>query len=290
MDKIKKLDQFYTKPNIALSCWLNSLPIIYDLTGKTTDDLFFIEPSAGNGVFYNLLPEGNDKRMGIDIDPQHKEIIKDDFLSWNNNLPYSRRDIIVIGNPPFGKRGNKAVSFLNKAASISNIIIFIVPIIFRKFFIHKQITQDLKWIYSLNLPRSSFSTLKKNNYPVNTELQIWTRFDSRHKDYRLLFPPPINHKDFDMNQYNNTKSMLKVFNNKFDFAVPCQGWQDYTRKETDPNKCEKQKQWILFNAHKTEIRERLYNIDFSKLAMKNTTSVPGFRKGDVVQEYIRLYK
>ena len=79
--------------------------------------------------------------------------------------------------------------------------------------------------------------------------------------------------------------MLKVFENNFEFAVPCQGWQDYARRETDPRKCEKQKQWILFAPNNKDVFSRLYEMDFSNLAMKNTTIIPGFRKGDIVQEY-----
>ncbi len=81
---------------------------------------------------------------------------------------------------------------------------------------------------------------------------------------------------------------MKVFDNDFDFAVPRQGYYDYNRKETDKNKCEKNIQWILFKANNNEILQRLKNIDFVKLSKKNT-SVFGFGKADVVEEYILLY-
>lgn len=286
----EKLDRFFTKPDIAGLCWMSLLPVLRKLTGKTIKELFFIEPSAGDGVFYDLLPKGQDRRMGIDIAPLRDEFVKRDFLKWDYR-PFScpGKDIVIVGNPPFGTRGDLAVQFLNKAASIADTVAFIVPVIFRKYFIHKQIVRGLRWIYSTDLPRNSFRTKKKTDYEVNTEFQIWTRLPTEYKDRRLSVPPPIAHKHFEMWQYNNTKEMLKVFENNFDFAVPCQGWQDYTRKETDPRNCEKQKQWILFNPHGRIIRERLYQIDFPALAMKNTTSIPGFRKGDIVREYSCLY-
>ncbi len=81
-----------------------------------------------------------------------------------------------------------------------------------------------------------------------------------------------------------------MFNEPFDFAVPCQGWQDYRRREQDPNLCEKHKQWMLFKPQNELSRARLYEeIDYERLAFKSATAIPGFRKGDLVQEYIKQY-
>ena len=285
-----KLDQFFTKPDIAHWCWIRLLPVLHKLTGTKIKELFFIEPSAGDGVFYDLLPKGYNRKIGLDVAPLRKEFIQQDFLTWNAQARlYPKKDTIIVGNPPFGTRGDLAVKFFNKATTIADTIAFIVPVIFRKYFIHKQLHQDLRCVYSKNLARNAFRTAKKPDYNVNTVFQIWTRLASNHKDLRLFSPPPTSHQDFDMWQYNNTPEMLKVFKYHFDFAVPCQGWQDYTRKETNPQKCEKNKQWILFNPHTKSVRTRLYKMDFESLAMKSTTSIPGFRKGDIVQGYSYLY-
>jgi len=286
---VLRLDQFFTKQCVAMSCWRSLCPILSRLTAKRLDELYFIEPSVGDGAFYDLLPLAN--RIGLDIEPRRADFLGQDFLTWSHHPDnYQQKDIVVIGNPPFGKRANMAVKFLNKASTIADTVAFIVPVIFRKYLIHKLIDPSMRWIYSTSLPREAFWTDKKDIYGVNTEFQIWTRLASRHKNKRLFAPPPIRHKDFDMWQYNNTKGALKVFENPFDFAVPSQGWQDYNRRETQPNKCEKHKQWLLFKAADEIVRARLYEgIDYEALAMKNTTSIPGFRKGDLVQEYSSLY-
>ena len=52
-----RLDQFFTKPHITLSCWESLCPVLYKLTGEKINDPYFIEPSAGDGAFYDLLPE-----------------------------------------------------------------------------------------------------------------------------------------------------------------------------------------------------------------------------------------
>lgn len=50
---MQELDQLYTQHGIAKRCVSYALPILTRLAGKRP---FFIEPSAGDGVFYNLLP------------------------------------------------------------------------------------------------------------------------------------------------------------------------------------------------------------------------------------------
>ncbi len=287
----KLLDQFFTKPNVAELCWNNIISVLPDLTDNDINDLFFIEPSVGNGVFYDLLPKGKMHRIGVDIEPKRKEFIEQDFLSWDYPPSFANREnTVIIGNPPFGKRGDLAVQFFNKASTIADIIAFIVPVIFRKYFIHKELVKDYSWVYSTDLPRAAFTFNNKEDYEVNTEFQVWTRHKNNRENKRLFSPPPIKHKDFDMWQYNNTEGALKMFNNPFDFAVPSQGWQDYTRREFDANACEKNKQWMLFRIKDKQVYNRLFaEIDYTALSMKNTTSIPGFRKGDVVQEYLYLY-
>ncbi len=68
-----KLDQFYTKPNTAELCisfLRNNINIEkYDV---------ILEPSAGNGVFVDLMPE--EKILALDLEPYHSKIIKQDFF------------------------------------------------------------------------------------------------------------------------------------------------------------------------------------------------------------------
>lgn len=92
----------------------------------------FLEPSAGNGVFYNLFPQN---KYGIDLNPQNDQIIKMDFF----NYLVSDKNVITIGNPPFGKNSSLAVKFFNHAAQFSNMICFIVPKTFQKYSIKQKL-------------------------------------------------------------------------------------------------------------------------------------------------------
>ena len=282
------LDPFYTKTDIAAACWQHFTDILLPLN-RAIEELYFVEPAAGTGAFYAQMPPH--RSLGIDIAPKSHNIIKQDFFNVTHVLSVPR-DTAIVGNPPFGKRGKLAIAFFNHAASLVNIVAFIVPVNFRKWRVHKQLDASMRFISKLALPREAFQLSCGRPFSVNTEFQIWTRlpFQDALRDMRRYQPLPINHKDFRIWQYNNTTAALKVFQNSFDFAVPCQGWQDYSRKETDEKRCERNKQWMLFKATSPGILGRLMCIDYERLARECGTAVPGFRKGDLVKEYSERYE
>ena len=276
------LDQYYTKPDTARECWETLLGVLPVPASRAK----FIEPSAGDGAFFDLLPVR--RRIGLDVAPRHAGIREQDFLTWEHRAR-DRLLQVVVGNPPFGSRGDLAVRFVNKAAEIADTVGFIVPVNFRKFAIHKQLNDDLQLIAAKPLLRNSFRLSSGRDYEVNTEFQVWTRVPSKAENLRQFEPPPIAHQDFLIRQYNNTPEALKVFHEPFDFAVPCQGWQDYSRREQDADRCEKNKQWMLLKAATRRILRQLLGIDYEDLALRTGTSTPGFRKNDLVREYAETY-
>lgn len=280
------LDQFYTKPEIAAACWKHFTDTLVRLN-RNPNDMFFIEPAAGSGVFYKLLPQ--QRRLGIDLVPKCDDVKPQDFFKLTD-LRSTPSEIAIIGNPPFGKRGKLAIAFFNHAAHLADIIAFIVPVNFRKFTTHKHLDPSMRFISKLPLPRDAFHLHTGKSYSVNTEFQIWTRLATPHPDMRQYKPLPIRHEDFQMWQYNNTPDALKVFQNAFDFAVPCQGWQNYSRRETNEKLCERNKQWILLKAKNPTVLARLMEIDYELLAQECGTAVPGFRKGDLVKAYTEKYE
>ena len=74
--KNNELDKFYTKPEVAIKL-INTLNGLYPF--EEYDIL--LEPGAGSGSFLLNLPK--DKRIGIDLDPAHQEIVKSDYLEWS---------------------------------------------------------------------------------------------------------------------------------------------------------------------------------------------------------------
>ena len=119
----KEKDQFYTSKKSSEYCFNKTIEVLSGL-GIDLREYNYIEPSAGDGSFYSLLPE--DRRVGVDIEPKCGGVIQSDFLSWK---PVSVKNICV-GNPPFGLRGNLALKFINHASTFSDFVCFVLPQLF----------------------------------------------------------------------------------------------------------------------------------------------------------------
>tara|TARA_B100001142_G_C14303467_1_gene643814 strand:- start:389 stop:1222 length:834 start_codon:yes stop_codon:yes gene_type:complete len=177
------LDQFYTNPDIALEC--------YDTLQKTIDmnkyDIH-LEPSAGSGSFYDIMDEN--KRVGLDIEPQKHGIVKMDFFQYQ---PIEGRRYVTIGNPPFGKVSSLAVQFFNKCADFSDCIAFIIPRTFKRVSIQNKLDLNFKLIYNKDLPLQPCCFTP----PMSAKccFQIWikseekrqvVKYEKKHKDFTFM--------------------------------------------------------------------------------------------------------
>jgi len=164
------LDQFFTRPSVAKACWESFCKHLKE-AGVDILHYNFIEPSAGLGAFYDLLPDN--RRIGVDVANFRPEYIQNDFLSWTpkkNGYRYA-----CIGNPPFGHRAWLALAFMNHASKFSDYVGFIVPMAFQSR--GKSNVQDrvigLQLIHSSLLPQDSFIDANGNSLKVNALWQIW---------------------------------------------------------------------------------------------------------------------
>ena len=271
---MRDLDQFYTTSADAQWCAEQLKPF---LPGYPV----YLEPSAGDGVFLPYMP----RATAYDLYPMGPGIIQQDFLTLE--LPYDPNRV-SLGNPPYGKRSQLAINFLNHCATMGDVVAFVLPPSFRKWMVQSKINEVLSLVFDQDVPGQDYRLPNDTLIPNHRRVfQIWKREESKlggTRGLRLCKAPPISHPDFQMWQYNNTPGALAVFKNKFDFAVPRQGYYDYTRRETIAERCERNIQWILFKANSVEVLERLNNLDFGKLAERNTVT-PGFGKADVVAFY-----
>ena len=173
------LDCFYTPPDIAQEC-SESLHSIMQKDGVIPKDYHFIDPSAGTGIFYNLMPEN--RRTGIDILPTRTEFIGEDYLTWSPPNPHHNQ-YVVLGNPPFGYRAWLALAFMNHSAIFADYIGFILPMAFQsdgkgspKFRV-----KGAELISSTQLPSNAFVDMSGNTVKLNTLWQIWRRGINRPK-------------------------------------------------------------------------------------------------------------
>jgi len=283
-DKARKLDQFYTDDDVAIEC-LNLLKT--EFPEGTFDNKIFIEPSAGTGAFIKAAIEvyGEDVNvLAYDIEPKYNSIIKANFLEVNLE---QKKEYVTIGNPPFGKRSELAIKFINKAMEYSDIVAFILPLQFNKWLTQKKVDKRFKLIKSHVLKSDSF-IFENKKYDVRSVFQIWTRIDTSHKDLRIKSAPPIKHPDFKMWQYNGTPTSARYFDYDWDFAVPRQGYKDYSERIMKKEDLKDKTQYIFFKAKDDKVRDKLINIDFEELSKLNT-STPGFGKADVVAHYSTIY-
>lgn len=194
-NKSKDLDKFYTHPNIAkkfVSIVDNIFPLKnYDL---------ILEPSAGNGNILKYLPENS---VGLDLEPEAENIIKQDFFEYNSSYDpiFNNIKIACIGNPPFGSgyMNPLAKAFFNHAATFSDLIAFIVPAKWNSSWkVQFQLDKNFGLYYSEVLPKNSF-LLDEKPYNVPCCMQIWSKSNPNNlENLRITQRPPTKHKDFDM--------------------------------------------------------------------------------------------
>jgi hypothetical protein len=173
------LDQCFTCPVIARQCW-TLLDRFMRAEGVEPSSYTFIEPSAGLGAFYDLLPKN--RRMGIDVVPFRSEYIQSEFLSWRPKKEGYQH--ICVGNPPFGTRAWLALLFLNHAAQFCDYVAFILPMGFQNTMKGSLATrvQGLNLVHSSILPRESFIRPDGKPLKINTLWQIWSRRTSIPKE------------------------------------------------------------------------------------------------------------
>lgn len=170
------LDQYNTLPEVAEYCW-NSFQKTLKKDRVILTNYKIVEPSAGTGSFYNLLPKKN--RIGIDIDKFNDEYIQQDFLTWQPNNT-DQRPCVVIGNPPFGYRGWLALAFINKAAEFCDYVGFILPMSFQSDGkgSPKNRVKGMTLIHSEKLPEDLFVLPNGEKVQINTLWQIWKKGDA----------------------------------------------------------------------------------------------------------------
>lgn len=172
-NKSNLLDKYFTKPDIAKKLFLKSIDIISKY--EDVNEYYFLEPSAGNGSFLDVLPKN--KSIGLDIDPLRNDIIKQDYLKYDIKK-LANYPLIVIGNPPFGHRGVLALEFL-KHSKNADFICFILPMFFNsngKGSIKNRLkNEELFLLYNEVLEPNIFYDINKKEIKVNCVFQIWSK-------------------------------------------------------------------------------------------------------------------
>lgn len=257
--KKSELDKFYTKPEIAEFC-ISKIPVLEQYS-------LFIEPAAGAGTFLKRLPM---PRIGIDILPDDDEIIELDFFEFK---PTKVNNIIVVGNPPFGKNASLAIRFFNHAAQWADTIAFIVPKTFRKTSIQNNLSLSMVLHLDVDLPDNSFILFNDDNsiseYSVSSCFQIWC------KGSRAKIKLPTTHSDWRWVPKSKAKYAIRRVGG---LAGKCfTEFSEYSESSNYFIDCDEQ----VFNTLNSLFKE------FQSVA-KNTVANPSLSKTEIVDIYNSL--
>lgn len=286
-DTYREKDQFYTSKEISNYCYKKTLEILKQLD-IDFNEYIFIEPSAGCCNFYEILPQK--KRIGIDIEPKGKlanELIKCNYLDYK---PNKNNKYIVIGNPPFGLRGNLALRFINHSFDFADVVAFILPPLFDSTGKGVPATRvfGYKLAHTEKLPLNSFEYPNGEKVNVSTIFQIWIKTNTD----KIKVIPTKTCKNFikvyslsDGGTPSSTRN--KKMLNCCDVYLPStcfSGMQVYKSFEDLPNK---RGYGIVFLKEKKLLKKLFNEIDWSKVAFLSTNSAVNLRTSLIENEVIK---
>jgi hypothetical protein len=243
----------------------------------TVDDHYdhIVEPSAGKGVFYKLIP--TDVRIGLDLEPKYDGVTRMNYFDF---IPDSDKKYAVVGNPPFGKISSLAVKFFNKSAEYANTIAFIVPRTFKRTSVQNILNMNFHLIYNMDLPIKPCCF--EPNMSAKCSFKIWIKknvkrskqiYDKTHKDFNFVKHGP---KDEDGQPTPPTDVHFAVKS----YGSNCGVIQNDGLEKLRP----KSWHWIKSNICVIELKKRFKSLDYS--ISKDTVRQDSLGQ----QELIHLYK
>ena len=270
------LDQFYTNTDVVQKC-------LQDISFDGFDVV--LEPSAGSGSFLDLLPR--DKRLGLDLEPAHPEVIRQDFFDFVHD---SGKKYYVVGNPPFGKNSSLAVKFFNKSAIFADNIAFIIPRTFRKPSLINRLDDNFHLTRQEILPLNSFHTPNGVEYKVPTVFQVWSRKPFKREKVKTV----TKHSDFDFVKINGNPTIQQKKEQcaNSDFCIRRVGaaagkvYEDYEEKYRD------WKSHYYIRQNTDRVRDIFMSIEWDYLESPkyDTAGNPSISKDDLINAYVKAKK
>jgi len=281
----KEKDQFFTPIITANYCHSKCIEIMQKY-GDSKNNYTFIEPAAGNGVFLKLLPQK--RRMGFDIDPKCDEIKQQDFLDWK---PIANKKYVVIGNPPFGLRGQLALKFINHSSKFADYVCFILPQLFESDGkgVPRKRVEGLNLLHSEKL-NTNFESPEGKNINVECIFQVWSKFH-KNDNYTIVKPDSTILKIYSLSDGGtpSTTRNKKMFY-ECDAYIPstCFGKENmkyYNSFDTLPRK---KGYGIVFlkDKDKDVNLQKFKDIDWSSVAFLSTNSAYNIRSSQITNQFI----
>jgi len=265
--KRNTIDKYYTKINIVEQC----IEAMKKYINISKDDLI-IEPSAGNGSFIENIKKITENYKFYDLEPENKEIIKQDFLDFDFvELKQKYKNIHIVGNPPFGRQASLAIKFIKKCCLFSNSISFILPKSFKKESMKKHFSKNFHLIYEIDLLENSF-LVNNVDSDVPCVFQIWQ------------------HKNETRNSIIKVKPLYFKFVNKEDnpdISFRRVGVNAGSIMKEINNKSTQSHYFIKFTNNKT-IEQNIEKLKLLQFEFNNTVGPKSISKPELINEFNKL--
>ena len=267
--KRNTIDKYYTKTCVVEKC----IELVKKYIIISNNDLI-IEPSAGNGSFIDNIKTISYNYKFYDIEPEHNEISKQDFLELDyKKLKQIFTNIHIIGNPPFGRQASLAIKFIKKCCLFSNSISFILPKSFKKDSMKKSFDRHYHLIYEIDLLENSF-LVTGIECDVPCVFQIW-QYKEEIRD------------DVDTKKPLNFKFVKKE--DSPDISFRRVGVNAGTITKEINNKSFQSHYFIKFTNNET-IDENIKKLKLIKFNFNNTVGPKSISKPELMDEFNKLLK
>lgn len=157
----QSISDAYFTPSTTSDFCVNILKDYQWVTQTTTTH----EPCAGNGSLLKGLPGS------VTFSDLHDHGIGATIENYLDAPP--RSPDLIFTNPPFGRAGSLALKFLQKAATETNRLAFILPASFRKVSMLDRIPKDFALVGDFPLPDQNYILPDGTTRKVLTTFQLW---------------------------------------------------------------------------------------------------------------------
>lgn len=274
----REKDQFFTHRETAQYCFDKAIETLKPLCNL--EDYTFIEPSAGDGSFYNLLPVK--RRIGVDIEPRCEGVIQGDFLSWN---PDTEKNI-CIGNPPFGLRGNLALKFINHASKFSDFVCFVLPQLFDSNGKGscKSRVRGMNLVHS-EVVDSSFYYPGGKDVSVNVVFQVWSKLHKVEEEKIDLSGIVKLYSLSDGGTPGSTRNKKHLHSCDFYLPSTCFGENSMVSYDNFENLPHRRGYGLVVQSHREEISRIMRETDWSEVSFPSTNGAFNLRF-DIIERHL----
>lgn len=262
--KRNPIDKYYTKPKVVKQC----IEYVSEYVG-ISDRHLVVEPSAGNGSFIEEIKLLSQNYKFYDLEPEHQDIIKQDFLELDfTEMTKDYKKIHIIGNPPFGRQASLARKFIKKCCLFAKSISFILPKSFKKDSMHKCFDNYYHLAFEVDLDDNSF-LVNGLDCDVPCVFQIWKLKKKPRKEVET--PDPVNFK-FVKKEENPDISFRRV--GVYAGAIT----KDITDKST-------QSHYFIKFINSKKIDDNLEKLKSVKFDFNNTVGAKSISKPELIYQF-----